>query len=506
MEFAIYSRKSKQTAKGESIQNQIDYCKKYIVNHFGEGQQIHLFVDEGYSGKNSQRPQFQQMLSLAKQKKLDYIVCYRLDRISRNVGDFAALIQQLSAWETAFVCVQEQFDTATPTGRAMMYLASVFAQLERETIGERVRDNMFYLAKKGYWLGGTFPLGFVSKRVIEKGHSYCHLVQQQDEIKIVQKIYALFLEYGSLSAVKRELQKNGIYSRKGNVFSVMAIKQILTNPVYCKADHAAKEYFLQKGAEVTFLECSEQYGLMVYNKRNYRKKAAPRQNIDCWIVAMGKQQGTIAGEIWVSIQKRLQRNSPKTKEHKTENDYALLSGLLYCQNCGQKMQAKKRRNGNTFDYICRGKLQGKGCTIQNLQGKQTDMQTEKLLLEYIQKNNHFAEVLKKWQKDSNAANYIQKEILSCQNQIQNYIQLLGNTKINDIVLKEVNNKVEKLQKQQKTLQKQQELLQKQTFFAQKEQNCFEILWQKMSIRQKQEALRFLIQKGIWNGTQLQYFL
>ena len=429
MEFAIYSRKSKQSGKGESIQNQIDYCKKYITSHFGESHIIHIFAEEGYSAKNRCRPQFQEMIALAEQKKLDYIVCYRLDRISRNVGDFAALIEQLSKWNTSFICVQEQFDTATPIGRAMMYMASVFAQLERETIGERVKDNMFYLARKGYWLGGTFPLGFMSKRVFENGHSYCHLVQKKQEIEIVQKIYSLFLEYGTLSAVKRKLEEDKIYSRQGNCFSLIALKEILTNPVYCKADKKARAYFCKKKADVTFSEkeCSNKYGLMVYNKRNYSKKSAPRQSIENWIVAQGKQEGILSGEIWVSIQNRLQRNSNKNIESKTENNYALLSGILYCGKCGEKMQPKKRKN-NTFDYICRGKLQKKGCTIQNLLGQEADYQTEKLLLEYIEKQVY------------------------------------------------------------------------------KTNHSFVVLWNNMKMTQKQEAIRFLIKKGIWNGTELQYFL
>ncbi len=431
MEFAIYSRKSKQTGKGESIQNQIDHCRKYIVNRFGENHGVHIFAEEGYSAKNRCRPQFQSMLATAEQKKLDYIVCYRLDRISRNVGDFALLIEQLAKWNIAFICVQEQFDTSTPTGRAMMYMASVFAQLERETIGERVKDNMFYLAKKGYWLGGTFPLGFVSVRVSENGHSYCHLVQQRQEMKIVQKIYVLFLEYYSLSAIKRKLEEEKIYSRQGNCFSLMALKEILTNPVYCKADQKAREYFCKKGAEVTFSEkeCSDKYGLMVYNKRNYSKKSAPRQGVEHWIVALGKQEGILSGELWVSIQNYFERHK---KKQKTENDYALLSGILYCGNCGEKMQPKKR-NSYMFDYICKNKLKGKSCTMQNLAGKETDFQTEKYLLEYI----------------------------------ENLV---------------------KLQKERMNIQ----------FFVK--------LWNLMEIKQKQEAIRFLIKKGVWNGIELQYFL
>ena len=88
MEFAIYSRKSKQTGKGASIQYQIDCCKEYIINHFGKEHNIHIFCRRRNFCKNRERYQFQNMMLLAQQKKLDYIVCYRLDRISRNVGDF----------------------------------------------------------------------------------------------------------------------------------------------------------------------------------------------------------------------------------------------------------------------------------------------------------------------------------------------------------------------------------------------------------------------------------
>ncbi len=95
-----------------------------------------------------------------KKGSFNYIVVYRLDRISRNVGDFAGLIERLSAMNTAFVCIKEQFDTSTPMGRAMMNIAAVFAQLERETIAERVRDNLVLLARTGRWLGGVTPLGF----------------------------------------------------------------------------------------------------------------------------------------------------------------------------------------------------------------------------------------------------------------------------------------------------------------------------------------------------------
>ncbi len=106
-----------------------------------------------------------------KRQKPDYLVCYRLDRISRNVSDFSALIEELNDRNISFVCIKEEFDTSKPMGKAMMYIASVFAQLERETIAERVRDNMLMLARTGRWLGGTPPLGYTSEKMQESALS-----------------------------------------------------------------------------------------------------------------------------------------------------------------------------------------------------------------------------------------------------------------------------------------------------------------------------------------------
>ena len=152
--IAVYSRKSKFTGKGESIGNQIELCRAYIREHYGEtaAENIIVYEDEGFSGGNLNRPGFRKMMNAAGKHKFRAIIVYRLDRISRNISDFAGLIEELSRLDIAFVSIKEQFDTGTPMGRAMMYIASVFSQLERETIAERIRDNMHELAKTGRWL------------------------------------------------------------------------------------------------------------------------------------------------------------------------------------------------------------------------------------------------------------------------------------------------------------------------------------------------------------------
>lgn len=103
------------------------------------------------------------MMEQLKEGAFQAVVVYRLDRISRNIGDFAGLIERLGELHVDFVSIKEQFDTSSPMGRAMMFISSVFSQLERETIAERIRDNMQELAKTGRWLGGTTPTGFRSK-------------------------------------------------------------------------------------------------------------------------------------------------------------------------------------------------------------------------------------------------------------------------------------------------------------------------------------------------------
>ena len=130
--IALYSRKSRFTGKGESIGNQVELCKEYVRLHFGEqaAEQLVIYEDEGFSGGNLNRPAFRRMMEAARQRKFQAIIVYRLDRISRNVSDFSGLIEELSRLNVSFISIKEQFDTSTPMGRAMMYIASVFSQLE----------------------------------------------------------------------------------------------------------------------------------------------------------------------------------------------------------------------------------------------------------------------------------------------------------------------------------------------------------------------------------------
>ena len=132
------------------------------------------------------------------------MVVYRLDRISRSISDFSSLIEELGRLEIDFISIRESFDTSSPMGRAMMYIASVFSQLERETIAERIRDNMHELAKTGRWLGGTTPTGYTSEAVNSvtingKSRRTCRLRLIPEEARLIRSIYDLYLQTDSLT-------------------------------------------------------------------------------------------------------------------------------------------------------------------------------------------------------------------------------------------------------------------------------------------------------------------
>ena len=125
-------------------------CQEYICSKLGKDVEISIYEDEGFTGKNTNRPEFQRLMKDIKNKHIDKIVCYKLDRIGRSVAQLSNMFEMLDEYNCSFTSITEQqFDTTTPMGRAMINIASTFAQLEREQLAERVRDNMLQLAKSG---------------------------------------------------------------------------------------------------------------------------------------------------------------------------------------------------------------------------------------------------------------------------------------------------------------------------------------------------------------------
>lgn len=538
MQFFIYSRKSVYTGKGESIENQIEMCKQYIHSKFSDvaDTDITVYEDEGFSAKNTDRPQFQQMLQDIKLKKPDFVVCYRLDRISRNVGDFSSLIEDLNDRDISFVCIKEEFDTSKPMGKAMMYIASVFAQLERETIAERVRDNMLMLARTGRWLGGTTPTGYTSEKQTEiiidgKVKTSCKLKDNPDELRAVDMIFEKFLELRSVSGVSKYLIKQGIKSRSGKYYSLPGIKEILQNPVYCVADKDALDYFAAQNSDVCFDEedCSDKYGLLAYNKRDYKKKHAPRQSMDKWIIAIGKHKGRVSGKKWVAVQNIIYDNIPTGKKPaKMHNDYSLLSGLIYCEKCGSRLFAKARSGkGATpglFDYVCSSKLRGGTglCDCQNISGKQADDMVCEFLMKYTDESSIIYKLLEKLkrdlqeQKQDNPLESIEAQMSKCNDEMNNLVRTLSQRDLSSAFIQRVNIRIGELDKELSSLAQKRERLQSNAESMADKAIQVDMLaaalsslknnFANLSIHEKRSLIRLLIKKIIWDGKDLHIFI
>lgn len=426
MKVAIYSRKSRFTGKGESIGNQIQMCKDYLTNQYKDEENTEFFIyeDEGFSGSNTNRPEFQKLMNDVTQNKFTILICYRLDRISRNVADFSSTLETLQRYNIDFISIRDQFDTSSPMGRAMIYIASVFAQLERDTIAERVRDNMLELAKTGRWLGGVTPIGYKSnpiKYVDEnmKERSLVKLTAVPEELKLVQLIFDKYIEFKSLSKVETYLVQNNFKSRRGNNFEKAKLRQILMNPVYVKATEKVFDYLSDLGVTTCGVP-DNVHGLLRYNKQKSVTNKNGRickvdRGMDEWIAACSSHNGIISDAVWIEAQNILSKNSDKAVSGiRTHN--ALLTGLLRCDKCGSPMHItyghKNTLSGSTnYYYACTMKKISKGvkCNCKNVRVDDLDPSVINIIKDLGEnKQKVIDSLIEKNKKNASANNYLEK--------------------------------------------------------------------------------------------------
>lgn len=529
--IAIYSRKSKFTGKGESIGNQVELCKEYVRAHYGDDalENIVVYEDEGFSGGNLNRPAFKKMMEAAKQHKMKAIIVYRLDRISRNISDFAGLIEEMARLHVDFISIKEQFDTGTPMGRAMMYIASVFSQLERETIAERIRDNMYELAKTGRWLGGVTPTGYASESVKSitidgKTKKVCKLKLISEEADVIRMIYDLYIEHDSQTITEAELLKRGIKTKNGKVYSRFAIKAILQNPVYMIADEDAYEYFVNVDAEL-YSEKKDfdgVRGIMAYNRTDQEKgRATVYRPVNEWIVAVGEHPGMILGKVWIAIQESLERNKSKVYRKPRSNE-ALLTGLLYC-SCGHRMYPKlsKRKTADgkaIYTYVCKMKehSQRSVCNSKNVNGNVLDMAIIEQIKMLEEDKGHFIQQLEQSRKfyTGNRGEYeerlkgLYKEKAEVEKKIEGLVDSL--IEFNDSVAKtRVAKRIEQLNQECINLDSNIQELEGLTSQHAWSDVEFDVMRQlltvfrdgidQMTIEQKRAAIRTLVRKVVWDG-------
>ncbi|MEQ2563095.1 recombinase family protein [Ventrimonas sp. CLA-AP-H27] len=536
--IAIYSRKSKFTGKGESIGNQVELCKEYIKVHYGEEalRDAVIYEDEGFSGGNLNRPAFKEMMTAVKERKHKAIIVYRLDRISRNISDFSGLIEELSYLNVAFISIREQFDTGSPMGRAMMYIASVFSQLERETIAERIRDNMHELAKTGRWLGGTTPTGYASESVKSitvdgKTKKACKLKIIPQEIEIIKTIFDVFVETNSLTITEAELMRRRLFTKNNKHFTRFAIKAILQNPVYMIADEDAYRYFQEQGADLfSDREVFDgTYGIMAYNRTDQEKgKTTVYLPIDKWIVSVGGHKGVIPGKVWVQVQKSLEQNKSKSFRRPRSNE-ALLTGLLFCR-CGSRMYPKMTQRMTAdgkriYTYVCKMKerSQKSVCDGKNVNGNTLDMAVVEQIKRLEEDRENFIRLLEQSRKfyTSNHDQY-DTQLISLRQEQEEKTQKINGlvdslTEVGDGSAKShIAKRIEELHRECEAIDARIQELERLTSQQELSDVEFNMLRQllsvfrdsidEMSIEQKRAAIRTVVRKVVWDGTNVHVIL
>ncbi len=537
---AIYSRKSKFTGKGESIENQIQLCKEHGMKYLDilEADFI-IYEDEGFSGGNTNRPQFQKLIKDAKAKKFDLVICYRLDRISRNVSDFSQLIKDLNKYNVNFISIKEQFDTTTPMGRAMMYISSVFSQLERETIAERIRDNMMQLAKTGRWLGGITPTGYKSEAVVSidpngKERKMFKLVPMTEEINLVKLIYDKYVSFKSITKVEKYLVENNISTRNGLDFQRFSIRFILSNPVYAIADKVLYDYLIENGYDVC--SDSEEFnginGLTGYNKTKQDKENYSERFRDSseWIIAVGMHAGIVSSEEWIETQKLLMENKSKAYR-KVKSSQSLLSGILRCSHCGSYMRPKSMQRTNSdgeqvFYYMCelKEKSRKSRCDITNINGNTLDASILKELKNIAAKNSPvFDEVFNKKALVETTKNTVVLEIDTLQAKIteldmsiQNLVTAIAKGQKDEVLtlifknLEELTKEKENINKRISELQNVEKVVEfnglNLELVAQSLGTLNDSTWDMMDVDAKRRMIKSIVEKIIWDGKKIDMML
>ena len=319
---AIYTRKSTEEGLDQafnSLDAQRESAEAYIQSqkHLGWTLLSQRYDDGGFSGGTLDRPALQRLLEDVNARRVDCVVVYKVDRLSRSLLDFARLMDRFDQASVSFVSVTQQFNTITSLGRLTLNILLSFAQFEREIIGERTRDKMSAARKKGKWVGGTPVLGYDVDTLGGR------LVINEKEAQRVREIFSLYQKRRSRAAVVEELARRGWKTKSwkskrgvrhlGQPFTKASLTHLLTNIVYA-------------------------------GKVDYHGTVDP-----------GEHPAIIDPAVWEDINRefRARQRSKPASDRKKQN--ALLAGLLFCKSCQQPMLATYSvKDGHRYRYyVCR---------------------------------------------------------------------------------------------------------------------------------------------------------
>lgn len=321
---AIYTRKSSEEGlemSFNSLDAQREACQAFITSQRQEGWQAlsTLYDDGGFSGGSMERPGLKRLLADVENGKVDTIVVYKVDRLTRSLADFAKIVEALDARGVSFVSVTQQFNTTTSMGRLTLNVLLSFAQFEREVTGERIRDKIAASKRKGMWMGGRAPLGYDVK--------HRKLRVNEKEARLVNDLYRWYLELGSVSKLKAYLDQQGIKSKKR---------------VSVTGNHSGGASFFP-GALYLILQNRIYLGEVKHGNEVYP----------------GEHEAIIQRELWDQVQAKLKSDNQGRRNGVKTNSSSLLIGLLQ-DSAGNRFGASHTvKNGKRYRYyVCQATAQG----------------------------------------------------------------------------------------------------------------------------------------------------
>lgn len=380
--IVLYARKSVENLQSVSCETQLQYCRA-MIRPEEKNEQVVTFVDNGYSGGNTNRDGYQCMMRLVSENKVSRIIVYRLDRVSRSLSDFVVFLAELKAHSVAFTSSQEAFDTSSPYGSLVCQILAVFAEFERNSIIERVTQAYAHRSELGLYMGGRRPYGFTLAETEIRGIKTKMLQVDEREMAHVRRMFDIYSVAGvSLRRVMDNLIRENAPATEGG-WTTAKISAILRNPIYVQADAKIYEYFASMNAKIVGspADFDGTNGLQLYGKTTHEAEDWS----DIKVVVM-QHEGTIPSDVWLSCQRKLAKNKQINKS--LSNQTSWIGGRVVCAQCGKKMtvtRGGKRVDGTSLRYFnCVGRAnrscKGSDATLyaDSLEEMVSTLVTEKL--------------------------------------------------------------------------------------------------------------------------------
>ena len=442
---AIYARQSVDKKDSISIESQIEFCKYEL-----KGGNCKEYKDKGYSGKNTERPQFQQLMRDIESGLVRKVVVYKLDRISRSILDFAKMMDFFQKYEVEFVSSTEKFDTSTPMGRAMLNICIVFAQLERETIQKRVTDAWYSRCQRGFKMGGKTPYGFRTEPYVMDGVRTKKLVIEPTEAAFVRQMYEMYADpQVSLHDITKKLTADGMRTYHGRPLSRATLSVILRNPIYVMADLDIYEFYKSQGTDIynDAADFAGTNGCYYYQgKGNTEDK---HKHLQGQTLVLAPHEGFIPSELWLKCRKKLLASHTYQPARKARNTW--MAGKIKCGNCGYALMSINNPVGKQY-LRCTKRLDNKSCAGC---GKIITSELEAVVYQQMVKKLEKHKTLtgrKKAAKANPKIAALQVELLHVDSEIEKLVDSL--TGANNVLLSYVNVKIAELDGRKQELVKQ----------------------------------------------------